>query len=274
MFLSMLLTCFSNCKYDKFKLRGNDYRLFEDTPAWELAKAVKKEDVSKIDLIVSSNPKIIDYQEPMYGQTLLMLTIMNQQYKSFKALLAKGADVNIHDTYNGTSPLIEACNSKYYDLIYAKMLIESGANVNDVEIGERREGNSTRLTPLIAASVAGNINLVQFLVTKNADVNYQNEFGQSALSEAVMVDNYHIAYYLILNGANYQRPIFYRPDYSIPLEKRDSDDKGTPIYLIDCLNEDFSKEDTSQHKYMNMIMDFVKKRVGGTESEAIPESQS
>ena len=41
----MLLTCFSNCRYDKHGLLGNDYRLFEDTPAWELAKAVKKEDV-------------------------------------------------------------------------------------------------------------------------------------------------------------------------------------------------------------------------------------
>ena len=258
MFLGMLLTCFSNCKYDKFKLRGYDYRLFEDTPAWELAKAVKKEDVSKINLIVSSNPKIIDYQEPVYGQSLLMLTIMNQQYRSFTALLAKGANVNIHDTYNGTSPLIEACNSKYYDLIYAKMLIESGANVNDVEIGERREGNSTRLTPLIAASVAGNINLVQFLVTKNADVNYQNEFGQSALSKSVLVGNYAIVYYLLLNGADYHRPIFYRPDYSVPSEKCNPDDKGTPIYLTDLL-KDITKNDFENYKYKILIEDFLAK---------------
>jgi uncharacterized lipoprotein NlpE involved in copper resistance len=33
---------------DKENLLGNDYRLFQNTPAWELAKAVQDEDILKI----------------------------------------------------------------------------------------------------------------------------------------------------------------------------------------------------------------------------------
>ena len=245
---------------DKSELTGRDYRLFQNTPAWELAKAVEDENTKKIDKIVSENPEIINYQESKYGNTLLMLTIMNQQLKPFKALLKRGADVNIHNTFDGTSSLIKACSSKFYNITFVKMLIEYGADVNDVEIGERRKENGTRLTPLIAASRTGRLDLVRFLVSKGADVNYQNEFGQSALSESVMVDEYKVAYYLLQNGADYNRPIYYRFDYSVPIEKSDPKDKGKPMYLWDVLKEDLSEFGTSEYKYKMLIIDFLKSK--------------
>ncbi len=245
---------------DKSELTGRDYRLFQNTPAWELAKAVEDENTKKIDKIVSENPEIINYQESKYGNTLLMLTIMNQQLKPFKALLKRGADVNIHNTFDGTSSLIKACSSIFYNITFVKMLIEYGADVNDVEIGERRKENGTRLTPLIAASRTGRLDLVRFLVSKGADVNYQNEFGQSALSESVMVDEYKVAYYLLQNGADYNRPIYYRFDNSVPIEKRDPKDKGKPMYLWDVLKEDLSEFGTSEYKYKMLIIDFLKSK--------------
>ena len=245
---------------DKSELTGRDYRLFQNTPAWELAKAVEDENTKKIDKIVSENPEIINYQESKYGNTLLMLTIMNQQLKPFKALLKRGADVNIHNTFDGTSSLIKACSSKFYNITFVKMLIEYGADVNDVEIGERRKENGTRLTPLIAASRTGRLDLVRFLVSKGADVNYQNEFGQSALSKSVMVDEYKVAYYLLQNGADYNRPIYYRFDNSVPIEKKDPKDKGKPMYLWDVLKEDLSEFSTSEYKYKMLIIDFLKSK--------------
>ena len=245
---------------DKSELTGRDYRLFQNTPAWELAKAVEDENTKKIDKIVSENPEIINYQESKYGNTLLMLTIMNQQLKPFKALLKRGADVNIHNTFDGTSSLIKACSSKFYNITFAKTLIEYGADVNDVETGERRKENGTRFTPLIAASRTGRLDLVRFLVSKGADVNYQNEFGQSALSKSVMVDEYKVAYYLLQNGADYNRPIYYRFDNSVPIEKRDPKDKGKPMYLWDVLKEDLSEFGTSEYKYKMLIIDFLKSK--------------
>jgi len=80
-----------------------------------------------------------------------MLTMMNQQMSSFRTLLADKADISIHNTYDGTSALIEACSNRDCNSRYAETLMELGANVNDVETGLRRKGNSTRHTPLIAA---------------------------------------------------------------------------------------------------------------------------
>ena len=262
-FTCLLLSCSSINRektVDISELSSMDYRLFQNTPAWELAKAVQDEDTGKIDKIVVENPRIINYQDFKYGNTLLMLTIMNQQLKSFKALLRRGADVNTHNTFDGTSPLIEACASKYYNIIFAQILIEYGSNVNDIEIGKRRQGNSTRLTPLIASSKTGNLDMVRFLVSKGADVNYQNEFGQSALSESVMLSEYKVAYYLLQNGADYNRPIFYRYDYSVPIEKSNPKDKGEPMYLLDVLKEDVSDIDTDEYKYKMLIIDFLKSK--------------
>lgn len=262
--LSCLLLSCSNINrdkpVDKSKLSGRDYRLFQNTPAWELAKAVQDEDVIMIYKIVSENPKTINYQEPKYGNTLLKLSVMNQQFKSFKALLKMKADVNIHNTYDGTSALIESCKSKYYDIKFVQLLVEYGANINDVETGVRRQGNSTRFTPLIEASQSGMLELVKFLISKGANVNYQNEFDQSALSESIMQKKYEVSYYLLQNGANYKQPIFYRPDYSIPVEKQNLNDKGKPMYLVDVLRETFLDFDTDEYKYKMQIVDFLKNK--------------
>src|SRR5579859_5154096 len=182
---------------DKSNLTGGDYRLFQGTPAWELAKAVQDGDKGKIDQLVAKDPALINYQEPKYGSTLLMLTIINQQMKPFRILLDDKADVNIHDTFSGTSALIEACSDEEYDAKYAETLLERGANVNDVETGPRKEGNSTRFTPLMAASKEGNLQLVELLVEKGANMNYQNEYKQSALSEAVIQDKYDVVLFLL-----------------------------------------------------------------------------
>ena len=262
-FSCLLFSCSNNSReksVDSSELSNIDYRLFQNTPAWELAKAVQEEDMDNFDKIISENPQIINYQESKYGNTLLMLTIINQQLKPFKALLKKGAAVNTHNTFDGTSPLIEACSSKYYNIIFTKILIEYGANINDIETGKRRQENSTRLTPLMAASKTGNLDLVRFLVSNGADVNYQNEFGQSALSESVMTDNYKVAYYLLQNGANYNLPIFHRYDYSIPIENSVPGDKGKPMFLMDVLKEDESDFYTDEYKYKTLIIDFLKEQ--------------
>lgn len=269
---SCLLLCCSSINrdkpVDKSKLSGRDYRLFQNTPAWELAKAVQDENEKKIDEIVSKNSKLINYQEPKYGNTLLMLTIMNQQIKPFRYLLEKKADINIHNTFDGTSAIIEASGSKYYDIKYAEILIQNGANVNDIETGERKKGNSTRVTPLIEASKTGLLELVALLISNGADVNYINEFNQSALSESIIQRKYEVSHYLLQNGADYKRPIFYRPDYSIPVENQDSNDKGKPMYLVDVLREAFLDFDTDEYRYKMQIVDFLKSK--GIDYRATP----
>ena len=267
----MLLSCLNidrDKPVDKSKLRGRDYRLFQDTPAWELAKAVQDGNEKKINDIVDKKPELINYQEPKFGNTLLMLTVCNQQMKSFKILLDKDADVNIHDTCDGTSALIDACGLIASDIMFiifnqfdnrfAEMLIEHGANVNDIETGERRQGNSTRYTPLMMASEECNITLVKLLISKGANVNYQNEFDQSALSKCVMLGKYEVALYLLQNGADYTQPIYYIPEDN-RADYIENPPKKIPVYLIDILREGHTFDlSIKNEKYRKKVIDFLK----------------
>ncbi len=134
--------------------------------------------------------------------------------------------------------------------------MDRGANVNDVETGPRREGNSTRFTPLMAASREGNTDLVRLLVAKGADVNYRNEFKQTALTECVLVDKLGTALILLEHGADYKQPIFYRPE-----ENRE-------IYLADLLREQMFDLDTEQYTEKMKVVGFLKGK--GVDYKAIP----
>jgi len=271
-FSCLLLSCSNinrDTPVDKTDLTGDDYRLFQNTPAWELAKAVQDENEKKINEIVSKDSKLINYQEPKYGNTLLMLTVSNQQMKSFKILLEQKADVNIHNSYEGTSALIEACSFKLYEIEYAEMLLQNGANANDVQT-DKSEPNRVK-SALMKSAKTGKLDLVKLLIKNGANVNYQNEYGQSALSESIMGSRYEVSYYLLQNGADYKRPIFYRPDYSIPVENQDPNDKGKPMYLVDVLREAFLDFDTDEYKYKMQIVDFLKSKGIDYRATPIPE---
>lgn len=256
--LSFLLLSCSNINRDKLvdnkNLTGDDYRLFQNTPAWELAKAVQDENEKKITEIMDKEPKLINYQEPKFGSTLLMVTIKNQQYTSFEILLKNKAEIDIHDNYEGSTALIEACSSEYYDLKFAVTLLHYGANVNDVQTDIEKQGKTR--TPLMVASNTGNLDLVKLLVNKGADLNYQNEFKQSALSEAIMRERYNIAFYLLENGADYKKPIFFR------------EDQNREMYLVDVLREDFFGLGTDEYKYKMQIVEFLKTK--GIDYRATP----
>jgi len=58
---------------DKSKLLGNDYRLFQQTPAWELAKAVEDENLEWIKKIVKEDSVDINFKEAKYGSVTDLL---------------------------------------------------------------------------------------------------------------------------------------------------------------------------------------------------------
>jgi len=264
MVMCMLVSCMG-CGQDKDKpvdkagLTGSDYRLFQGTPAWDLARAVRDEDEKQIDALVAKDPALINYQEPKFGGTLLMLTIKNQQMTSFRKLLADKADISIHNTYDGTSALIFACSNRDYSSRYAEALVELGANVNDVETGPRRKGNSTRYTPLMAASEEGRTDLVLLLIGRGANVNYQNEFKQTALSEAVLVRKFNTALLLLQNGADYTKPLFFSPD-----ENRD-------MYLVDVMRGELVDLGTNEYQDKMKVVAFLKEKGIDYRAAPIPE---
>lgn len=250
----LLLSCST-----KENLTGRDYELFKNTPAWELAKAVRDEDEERITQLVKENPTLINYQEPTYGKTLLMQTIRNQQKKPFFTLLNLNADVGIHDNFQGSSALIEACRFDLYDIEFIEQLLKKGANPNDAQVGPGASEGGTRHTALMAASISGRLDFVELLIRHGADINYQNEFKQSALTEATLQENYEIVLFLLKSGADYTQPIFFRPE------------TNKDMFLVDVLREDFFELDSRQHKFKMEIVDFLSSKGVDYRSTPIPD---
>lgn len=240
-------------------LNGNDYALFKNTPVWELAKAVKTENIEEIKRIVREEKVNIDYQEERFGNTLLMLTVVNQHYNSCKTLLELGADPNKHDHYTGSTALIDAAGIENYDddnTRFLKLLLAHGANPNEEETGERKEGNTTRKTPLLVACSDVNqfvspIEKVKVLVEAGANVNSKNEFGAFPLREALMHKHYDVVLYLLQKGADYNEMLFDRSKFQ---------SNGKKIYMVDLLREHLLPLDSKEYQQKIAVIEFLKEK--------------
>ena len=96
LYLSLILCYSCTMNEDKKKMLGDDYRLYKETAAWELAQAVQEEDTAKIQRIIVDEHIPVDFREPKYSQTLLMLAVRTNKELSVKKLLELGADPNAH----------------------------------------------------------------------------------------------------------------------------------------------------------------------------------
>ncbi len=212
-FLFCLTSCYNQeTLVDKSKLMGNDYRLFQSTKAWTLAKAVEEGDVTKIKEEVIQKKVDVDFQETQYGQTLLMLAITNSEYDTVKMLLELGANPNLHDNFKGETPIIVAAKNE--DPKYLKLLLDYKGDPNSIEnvfSGPNKRINKLRnsaLTACISSRKKHTLEKVKLLVDAGADIHFtkkgviQSAFGQSLMSEQM-----DIALYLIEKGADYNKPI-------------------------------------------------------------------
>ncbi|MFA5086381.1 MAG: ankyrin repeat domain-containing protein [Candidatus Paceibacterota bacterium] len=127
------------------------------------------------------------------------LTIERQKIELFEAvknsdlamtqeLIKKGADVNIKD-YHNQSILVYSLSPDI-----TKALIDGGADVN---------ANSGGITPLIAASLFGRLNIVRELINNGADIDEKDsDHGQTALISASIFGQLDVVRELIKNGSN------------------------------------------------------------------------
>lgn len=252
---------------DKEKLKGNDYRLFQQSPAWELAKAVEDEDAAKVKEIVTINPELINYQEDKWGMTLLMVSTARQQIGAFNILLDNGADVSIHERLSGESAIHIAAKNNKTELV--KQLLRHGANPNDVSGPCAEENHGYITTPLMSAVNNGRIDMVKFLLDNGADINQKiGKYKRTVLYSAISVEELELVLFLLENGADFKSPICYRPNYSIPSELVDPNDIGEPIYLVNDLRTLNCEIGTTLHKQKMKVVDFLSKH--GVDYKSVP----
>lgn len=255
-----LVSCSNKDKLtDKSKLSPYDYRLFQGTAVWPLAKAVHEGDIELSEKILAKQPGLANIQDSIYGNTILMMAIINQDYKLFKLLIDNGANVNYHNKLGGQSPLIEASSYKQYDSKFAKDLVGKGANVNDTT----RNSPNAQVSPLMAASRSGNILIVEYLLKQGANINYRNNFGSTALGESMLTQKYDIALLLLDNGADFLSPIY---------NGIDEYGKSTvPISMLTALRNAMTEIGTPEYEQKKEIINFLKTKGINYDSTPIPD---
>lgn len=189
-------------------------RIYKDTPVWKLAKAVKNENKGKIRRILGEHPEYAKFPDGFLGYedtpTLLIWSIANNKYESFKVLLEMGSDPN-HQTIHKKTPLIYAGDFLVDDTTnpdFTKDLLRAGADANYSFDGYLDDNKYTFHgdSPLINACKSGNIEIIKALVNKGADINLSitSPLGKettklSPVEGAFYFNRIEVLEYLIIN---------------------------------------------------------------------------
>lgn len=106
--------------------------------------------------------------------------------------LAKGADIDAHDTLNGSTALIKAAENSHTAIL--KLLLEAGA--------EKDARSRYGFTALMEASVKGHTAIVQLLLEAEADKDASATFGETALIMASSNGRVAVVKLLLESGAD------------------------------------------------------------------------
>ncbi|PIF32658.1 ankyrin repeat protein [Flavobacterium sp. 9] len=244
----------------KENLLGYDYRLFQNTSAWELAKAVDDEDTIKIREILNNKKVDIDFREPKFGNTLLMLSIKNSQFQITKLLLILGANPNVENTYRGGTAVIFAANNN--DPKYLELILKYKGNPNSIETAPVREDDQVRQTALLAAINLldpNSLEKVKLLVESGANINYHNlGHTESPLSDAITARKMDVILYLLQKGADYNLMMYEMVD-------------GHKVYILEALRKCIIDLESEQYKSKLEVIQFLKEKGLDYSKEPIPD---
>ncbi|MEI0612043.1 ankyrin repeat domain-containing protein [Brachyspira pilosicoli] len=166
-----------------------------------------------------------------HGETPLMYASKLHNIKVVELLIQKGADINAFNNYGNTA-LIYGVNN----LETVKLLVENGADVNFYK------GGSTALISACDYNPERNIDVIKYLVSKNANINAQDNKGYTALNKtldtsdegSIDILDFEIAHFLIEQGAdvNIKNKHQYTPLIYLGMGEGDFNNKSFQEYRI------------------------------------------
>lgn len=180
-----------------------DYRLFQGTPAWGLAKAVMDCNTKEIIQQVKKLGVYVNYKDPTYGKTLLMCAVCDNNPGTVQTLLALGADPNIYEdslTTAGENAVTLASKKEFASAKILGLLLKHGGNPNSASCGLTASRHNSALHNASHCS----LERVKLLIEAGADVNMIIQ-EEDAVVNAIMENKMDILLYLLEHGADYNR---------------------------------------------------------------------
>ena len=127
------------------------------------------------------------------GFSLLHLNAKDGNAETVQNLIEDGANIEIKDKKNGSTPLLWACQSGHTNVV--KILLQNNANVFATSFCKK--------TSLHFASQSGNAEIVQILIDKGAHVDIKEKGnGQTPLLLACENGHINVVKALLQNNAN------------------------------------------------------------------------
>ena len=172
-----------------------------------------------------------DYQSVTPESTALFTAAMAGSEHGVKQAIKAGGKVNYyHRPEDKTSALHVACENGSVAVV--QVLIENDALIDIVAV-------TNKDTPLVLAAGAGHNKIVTILISKGANVNHQNAYGNSALHQASKHHHLAVCQSLINAGAN------------VDLKNN----KGSTPLMLACLNEETSNSNKDMMKLFKLLID-------------------
>lgn len=243
--LIAVLLC--SCHSSNRRLTGYNIKLWKGTPAWHLAKAVQRNDTLEVNRILEKGRVSIDYREPTYGESLLYWAIYNNKVETVHFLLSKGADPNLHDCFNGESPITQSCDFGV-DIEILRLLLDYGGNPNDhATVDDSITDMRSDRTPLYCAT-GSSLEKTKMLIDAGADVNMALVKGKTPLYHALIRNRFEVILYLLTEcGVD--------PDDTFVVTMR-----GDTLQFIDLLNDSHYRETEENTSNMRRIREFVRNK--------------
>ncbi|AXP80766.1 Ankyrin repeats (3 copies) [Mariniflexile rhizosphaerae] len=256
-----LVIILNGCKEN---LPGFDFESFKNTKAYDLAIAVKNENLGEIERILEKDESLVDYLDPEFGHSLLMLSVANNLQKSVSKLLEFGADPNKKseppsNMNNEVTTAVFIASDKAYkrncETDILELLVKHGGKIDDkIDVKYLNSNYITKETPLMIAIKSDCIDLVKKIVELGADINGYNYInGKGPLANCIVHDNLDILEYLIIERkAEIPSYIFVRPSHN-----------NTPrqeLTIIEFLNEQKYPENSKNDLHRKRIINYIENR--------------
>lgn len=255
--VGLFLSCRDIPVKNKSRLLANDFRLYQDTPAWSLAKAVEDQDSNEIYHQVRDLHVPVDYEDCVYKGTLLEMAAYRGKETSVEALLKCGADPNHYsDTAvwysRGGNAVISAVESG--NLKVLRLVLEYHGDPNSREKGHNGHFSFSK-ADFSALQWCKNLDQIKLLMKYGADINdgFETKPHYGAIY-GYRFNNPEIMYYYLTHGAK-----FYAS------ENIDEEPELAGVNLLWTLRYMFYsmqeiKSNCKGYKYKMKIIKFLKQR--------------
>ncbi|KAH7401683.1 hypothetical protein BKA66DRAFT_565295 [Pyrenochaeta sp. MPI-SDFR-AT-0127] len=180
--------------------------------------------IATINFLLDAAERRVANDAKKYGSAAIRQAIRGQNYEMIRILAARTDIDRIHSTVSdkmeglkALSPLGEAILGG--DTKAIRILLEEGANpnalvaYNDIGCDEPKAGAQAlkRLSPLLAAVDADNLEMVMLLVEWGAEIDYKPKLGllRTPLQRAAEIGNFKIVRYLLEHKATVDSNLFF-----------------------------------------------------------------